>query len=261
MSESLRIQRGGQGEPLLLLVHGLGASSDVWSGLHDGLAQRWAGSWLAPDLPGHGGSARAARYSFGQLAAAVAGALPPAGRVVVLGHSLGGVVALALASGWFGVRIAAVCGLGIKVAWSDEELARAQALSAKPQPVYATRREAAERQLKLAGLAGLSAPDAVPDALLVQRADGWSPAFDSAAFGVGAPDMSGLLAAARAPVVLAAGERDPMCTAEQLRKLVAQPLILAGLGHNAHVERPEALWPLLDELARSGESGTGEPGR
>jgi hypothetical protein len=26
-------------------------------------------------------------------------------------------------------------------------------------------------------------------------------------------------------------------------------VILSGLGHNAHVEAPEALWPLLERLA------------
>src|SRR5207247_590925 len=152
MSERLRVQRGGDGEPVLLLLHGLGATGDVWRGLHDLLRKRWPGRWVTPDLPGHGGSPRLPRYSFGHLAAAVARAVPPADRVVVLGHSIGGAVALALASGWFGVRVAAVCGLGVKVAWSEEELARAQALSARPTPVYATRGEAAERHLKLAGL-------------------------------------------------------------------------------------------------------------
>ena len=251
MTSALRIQQGGQGEPLLLLLHGLGASSDVWCGLTEVLARRWPGRWFAPDLPGHGGSAHAARYSFGQLAAAVADALPRDARVVVLGHSLGGVVALALASGWFAVRPAAVCGLGIKLEWSGEDLARAQALATRPQPVYATRGEAVERHLKLAGLAGLVEPGTVPDAVLAPVANGFGLAFDSAAFAVGAPDVAGLLAAARAPVLLAAGERDPMCSAEQMRKHAADPVILAGLGHNAHVESPEALWPLLERLSRT----------
>ena len=169
----------------------------------------------------------------------------------MLGHSLGGAVALALASGWFGVRVSAVCGLGIKVAWTDEERARGQALSARPNPVYATRREAAERHLRLAGLTGLVAPDAVGEAALVRDAGGWTVAFDPALFAVSAPDMAGLLGASRAAVTLAAGEHDPMCTEEQLRKLVPDPVILPGLGHNAHAQAPEALWPLLERLTES----------
>lgn len=251
MSGQLRVQQGGDGEPVLLLVHGLGANGDVWSGLHDVLRARWPGRWVTPDLPGHGRSDPLPGYSFGQLAAAVAGTVPSANHVIVLGHSLGGVVALALASGWFGVRVSAVCGLGIKVVWTVEELARAQALSARPNPVYSTRREPAERHLKLAGLAGLVVPDAVGDAALVDGDDAWTVAFDPGAFAVGAPDMAGLLAASRASVMLAAGEHDRMCTTDQLRKLVPDPVILAGLGHNAHVESPDRLWALLQRLASS----------
>src|SRR5215510_879033 len=116
-------------------------------------------------------------------------------------------------------------------------------------PTPCTRPEAAERHLKLAGLTGLLAPDAVGDAALEHRDGGWTVAFDPAVFAVGAPDMTGLLAAARAPVLLVAGERDPMCTADQLRTLVPDPVTLSGLGHNAHVEAPAALWPLLQRLA------------
>ena len=246
----LRVQAGGAGEPVLLLVHGLGATGDVWNGVRALLSARWPGRWVIPDLPGHGGSAPLPRYSFDRLAAAVATTVLPAARVIVLGHSLGGVVALALASGAFGVRVAAACGLGIKVAWSPEELARAQAMAARPNAVYATRAEAAERHLKLAGLTGLMPADAVSDAALARSGDGWTVAFDLALFAIGAPDMAALLAAARAPVLLAAGERDPMCSEAQLRSLVSDPVILPGLGHNAQVESPEAVWSLLERLVR-----------
>lgn len=248
--QPLRIQQGGDGEPVLLLLHGLGATGDVWHGLHELLRGRWPGRWVTPDLPGHGGSDPLASYSFGHLASAVVGTVRSAGCLVVLGHSLGGVVALALASGWFGVRVFAAVGLGIKVAWTDEELAGARARSSRPNPVYATRGEAAERYLKVAGLVGLVVPDAVGDAALSNGDGGWTVAFDPAVFAVGAPDMAGLLGASRASVILAAGEHDPMTRAEQLRELVPDPVILPGLGHNAHVEAPEAVWALIEHLAR-----------
>ena len=57
--------------------------------------------------------------------------------------------------------------------------------------------------------------------------------------------MAGLLAAAPVPVLLARGERDPMVSTAQLAALVPEPVELAGLGHNAHVERPSAVLPLL----------------
>lgn len=119
MEPGLRIHEGGSGEPLLVLLHGLGATGDVWGGWWPLLARRWPGRWLAPDLPGHGGSPPLAAYTFDGFAAAVAGIVPPGARVVVLGHSLGGVVGLALASGRLAVSVQAVTGLRIKVTWTE----------------------------------------------------------------------------------------------------------------------------------------------
>ncbi|MPY78847.1 MAG: alpha/beta fold hydrolase [Actinophytocola sp.] len=240
----------------LLLLHGLGATSRVWDGLIDRLDDGWR--WGAPDLPGHGGSAPLTRYSIGGLAAAVAPEVDRDRPLVVLGHSLGGAVGLALASGWFGVSVVAVCGLGIKVRWSDAELAKAAEVAARPNRVYDSRQDAVDRALKVAGLAGLVTADApAADAGVVRADDGWTLALDPAAFGVGAPDMDGLLAAARAPVILAAGEHDPMGPPEHLHELRPDAVTLPGLGHNAHVEDPTALLPLLDRL-RNTASGAGD---
>ena len=115
-------RRAGRG-PTLLLLHGIAGSSRTWVPAMELLQQGHA--VLAPDLPGHGGSARLPRYSFGGLAAAIANGLPDAGPYVVVGHSLGGVVAVALGSGWFGIDIVGVVAVGVKVDWSHEDLARA----------------------------------------------------------------------------------------------------------------------------------------
>jgi pimeloyl-ACP methyl ester carboxylesterase len=246
MSPRLRVQSGGHGEPVLLLIHGLGATGDVWRGWASLLEQRWPGGWLAPDLPGHGGSPAMPDYTFEAFADAVAAILPPDAPTVVIGHSLGGVVGLVLA----GTRgdVETVIGLGIKVAWTGEELQRAQMLAERPAPSFDTRDEAAARYLRVSGLAGLLAADdpAVEPGL---RADGdrWGLAMDPRTFGVGAPAMPALLARARAAVTLARGEHDQMCTQEQLRALGAPTVTLPGLGHNAHVENPEAtLTTLVD---------------
>jgi pimeloyl-ACP methyl ester carboxylesterase len=253
VSDAVFVRRGGSDSgPALLLLHGLGATGEVWDGLTALLPGHWPGSWIVPDLPGHGRSAPAprARYSVGGLAAAVASALEPDTPLAAAGHSLGGAVAVALASGWFRVQPSAALGLGIKVRWSPEELAKAAELAGRPGRAFATREEAADRALKIAGLAGLLPPDAsLVDAAVVPSEGGWRLALDPAAFAVGAPAMEGLLAAARAPVVLAAGEHDPMSPVEHLQALVPDPVVLKGLGHNAHVEDPAALLPLLDRLA------------
>lgn len=234
----LRVRSGGQGEPVVLLLHGLGATGEVW----DGLVPLLRGAWVAPDLPGHGGSAPLPAYTFPAVADAVADLVDPAGTVV-LGHSFGGVVGLHLAARP-GVR--AVVGLGIKVAWTVEELGRAAALAARAPARFATRDEAVARHLRLSGLDGLAAPDA-PAAVagVVEDDGGWRPALDPRAFGVGDPQVAALVAAAPVPVVLARGEHDAMVSGAQLRALVPDPVELPGLGHNAHVEDPAAVAELL----------------
>jgi len=243
----LRVHEGGSGEPLLVLLHGLGATGDVWAGWWPLLARRWPGRWLAPDLPGHGGSPPLAAYTFDGFAAAVAGVVPPGAPLVVLGHSLGGVVGLALAGGRFPGPVRAVIGLGIKVVWTDEELGRARALAHRPPAWYASRDEAAARYLRVSGLAGLlTAGDPAVEAGLREQDGGWRLAMDPGAFAVGAPGMQQLLARSQAPVTLARGEHDPMNTDEQLARLGAPAVTLPGLGHNAHVENPKLSIALLD---------------
>jgi len=247
MGAGLRVHQGGSGEPVLLLLHGLGATGDVWEGWRPLLAQRWPGRWLAPDLPGHGGSPPLSRYTFDALAAEVADLAGTGARTVVLGHSLGGVVALALASGAFTVPVQAVIGLGIKVVWTQEDLDRARAAARRPPAWYGSRDEAATRYLRISGLAGLlGAADPATDAGLLEQDGRWRLAMDPGAFAVGAPDMAQLLASCQAPVTLARGERDAMNTDEELARLGVPAVTLPGLGHNAHIESPDASIALLD---------------
>ena len=246
MDAGLRVRQGGSGEPVLLLLHGLGATGDVWDGWRPLLARRWPGRWLAPDLPGHGGSRPLPEYTFDTLAAAVAG-IAGGGRTVVLGHSLGGVVGLVLAGGGFPVPVQAVIGLGIKVAWTRQELDRAHATAHRPAAWFVSREEAAARYLRISGLAGLLAADApAVDAGLREEHARWRLAMDPGAFAVGAPDMAHLLAQSQAPVTLALGEHDAMSTSEQLARLGVPAVTLPGLGHNAHVESPDLSITLLD---------------
>src|SRR6266567_278673 len=122
----------------------------------------------------------------------------------------------------------AVIGLGIKVAWTQEELDRAQAAAHLSPAWFASREEAAARYLRISGLAGLLAADApAVDAGLRQEHGRWRLAMDPGAFAVGAPDMAQLLARSRVPVILARGEHDAMNTSGQLARMGVQAVTSA----------------------------------
>jgi pimeloyl-ACP methyl ester carboxylesterase len=222
----------------------------VWREVIDELPLAWPGRWLAPDLPGHGRSAPLQTYTFAGLAEAVAPLLDPDAPAVVLGHSLGGVLALVLA-GRADLDIRAAIGVGIKVAWTDTELTKASNLAERPVTWFDNRDDAARRHLLVSGLTGLlAADDPVVDEGLVEVDGRWRLALDPRAFGVGAPDVPGLLATSRCPTVLARGEHDEMVTAEQLAAVSTTGVTITGAGHNAHVDSPAAVTRLLGAYGR-----------
>src|SRR5690348_8251802 len=209
----LWMESGGAGGPALVMLHGLGANAAVWERLRPLVAARWPGRWLAPDLRGHGRSPHETPYSFETHAADVAALLEPGAEAVVLGHSMGGAVAMTLASGWFGLRVRQVIAFGVKLVWSDSEIARARELAQMPARWFATREEAIERYLRVAGLKGLVDPEG-PDAVVGIAEEGgrFRLAADPATTSVVGPPIEDLVAAMRAPLRLAAGEHDPMVT-------------------------------------------------
>ena len=87
----------GQG-PVVLLIHGMAGSSDTWDPVLEPLGR--AGTVLAPDLLGHGSSAKPrGDYSLGSLASSLRDLLEVLGheRATIVGHSLGGGVAMQFA--------------------------------------------------------------------------------------------------------------------------------------------------------------------
>ncbi len=243
----LWVESGGSGSPALLLLHGQGANAAVWQGLRPLLATRWPGRWVAPDLRGHGRSEHRAPYGFGTHAADIAGLFAPGEEVVALGHSMGGAVAMGLASGWFGVRVRQVIAFGVKLVWSEVEIAKAQELARAPVRWFASREEAVERYLRVAGLQGLVDRGAAAPGI-VEEGGRFRLAADPGIAAIAGSPIEGLVAAMRATLRLAAGEQDPMVTPEQMRRFDPQAAVLPGLGHNPHVEAPDRLWRLVEEM-------------
>jgi pimeloyl-ACP methyl ester carboxylesterase len=235
------------GDPLLIYLHGLNATAAAWEPLDALVAPRWPGRRVLVDLPGHGRSGALADYSFGVAAAEVARAIGPVGAPAVLvGHSMGAVVALTLASGWFGLAVAEVLSVGVKLDWTAQELEAMARSPERPPKWYATREEAEDRFVRLAGIPAESASDRRLLAGGVRAQDGrFRVAADPGAPSIGAPAMESLMAAAAAPVRLACGERDEMVGIDALRRFDRSAVAIPGAGHNAHLENPSALADLI----------------
>jgi pimeloyl-ACP methyl ester carboxylesterase len=84
--------------PVLVLIHGITSDSTTWAQVMPGLAKRF--TVIAPDLLGHGGSAKpSGDYSLGAHASLVRDILLKLGheQATFVGHSLGGGVAMQMA--------------------------------------------------------------------------------------------------------------------------------------------------------------------
>jgi pimeloyl-ACP methyl ester carboxylesterase len=93
-SAFVRIARGPAGAPTVLLLHGLMATADLnWSLAVPALATRF--NVVAPDLRGHGRGLPTARFSGDECADDLAAVVRTMelGSVIVVGYSLGGLVA------------------------------------------------------------------------------------------------------------------------------------------------------------------------
>src|SRR5436190_1114643 len=90
-------RRAGWG-PVILLLHGVAGSSETWVPVIEQLADRY--TIVAPDLIGHGESAKPrGDYSLGAFASGLRDLLQAIGHdsVTVVGHSLGGGIAMQMA--------------------------------------------------------------------------------------------------------------------------------------------------------------------
>jgi len=245
------VERAGSGGPTLLLAHGAGCVGGVWDGLVGILEQHWPGSWVIPDLRGHGRSDHTADYSVGALAADMAVLLRDADEGVICGHSMGGLIAMALATGMYSVNVSHAIAIGVKMGFTDEEYAGIMKRSQSPNRLFDTRDEAIERFLLVSGLTGMVEPDSdLAASGITADGGGFRLAADMAAARIASSAFSEELfraASAHTNVVLAAGANDLMVPTGKLHALAPEAVVLPGLGHNAHVEDPQAVWKLIAE--------------
>lgn len=238
----------GDGEPVLL-VHGLGGTSNTWSamlGAFDGYRT------IRLDLPGAGrsrldGPLSIARYVDAVRQVARAAGVGPTGRhrsAHVVGHSMGCIVALQLAAADPGfVRSLTLYGPLL----APPDAAKA-AIAARAQRVrtggVAGMQEIADALLETAVSPRTrrerpAAHAFVRESLMRQTPDGYAASCDALA-GAVAIDPSSIAC----PVLLVTGDADQVAPPDAVRALGARlrdarVVVLPGCGHWHPIERPE----------------------
>lgn len=259
----LALEESGDGDPLVL-VHGLATTRLIWRHAAPILDRRRR--VIRIDAPGFGASAPAGRgFDLRAVAARVAGGLAAAGvdePFDLVGHSMGGAIALVLAAQRPDAvrRLVLVAPAGLRPIPGIA----AAAFGATGAPLIALRRLAAPltdttwgRRLLLATGTVDGALISPADARSMVRASRGATRVRQALAAVAAADLRPLLGLVTAPLGLLWGAEDriiPPGGAEQI--LAHRPDALVRLvpaaGHIVMMERPDAfagaLEALLDDL-------------
>lgn len=255
------LDAGPADAPVLVFIHGGTAHAHWWWPV----AARFAATHrlLLPDLSGHGASEHRDRYSFegwAQEVATVIRAAVPGRRAVVVGHSIGGLVGMALAADHPELVAALVaCDTQLAVNPEPPQAAGRAAGAAKPAPSFGSVAEARSRFRTIpaqSDCAGFVLDHVVPRSL---RPDGdrWVWSFDRGILAQFDQTVARLawpwLRRLRCPLGYLRSEfgLTPPDVVARLADDVAAPVLVAdvpGAGHHAMLDRPDDLFHALDTL-------------
>lgn len=248
----LRYLVGGEG-PTVVLVHGFAGAASNFAVLAPLLVD--GHRVIVPDLPGHGMSpplpAAPNVAAYADCVAAVA-EREGGGPAVVVGHSMGGVVALRLAMRRpelvRGIVLAAAAGIGTSTRAAEIFLTTTTLLKPGRRIARFRSRIAASPRLRAAAFGGFSASDAA--ALSPDAAAGFLAGsrlytdIASAARALTREDVRLDLGRLTCPALVLAGARDrqvPIDDAfEYARRLRAPLRVVPDCGHLLVGERPDA---------------------
>jgi len=239
---------GGTGGRGIVLVHGGGAHSRWWDHIGPLLA---AGHRVAAmDLSGHGDSGWREAYSldrWAQEAVAVAAAAGITAPPVIIGHSMGGFVALR-AAGLYGSQLAGIVVIDSPVQdLTPEDQAARESRPFGPKRVYPTREAALDRFRPVPDQPSLPYIRAhVAETSIRPAEGGWSWKFDPGIFGRRAPAAPALLHHLDCRVALFHAEHGivpPQTTELMYDKLGRRaPVIeIPAAGHHVMLDHPIAL--------------------
>lgn len=255
--------------PLIVLLHGIAGSSSTWEQLIPRLSE--SHRVIAPDLLGHGESAKPpGDYSLGAYANLIRDLLEALGeeRATIVGHSLGGGVAMQFAyqypercerivlvsSGGLGrelhplLRAAALPGAKLVLPWLSAAASRAIGASVKVAGVLGLRSSADLAQTWRSFVA-LGQPDARRAFLTTVRG-----IIDVGGQRVSAVDK--LYLTSDLPTLIVWGERDPLIPVTHAyrtheRMSHSRLEVFPGAGHYPYLDDPERFASVLLDFMRT----------
>jgi pyruvate dehydrogenase E2 component (dihydrolipoamide acetyltransferase) len=250
----LRYVRMGEGGPAVLLIHGFGGDLGNWLFTQEPLAAD--AEVYALDLPGHGQSSKTVRDgSVTGLAASIAAFMDSVGlaRARLVGHSLGGAIALALArmqpARVASLSLLAPAGLGTEI--NGDYL--------RDFIAGESRRDMKLVLQQLVADPGLITRQLIDDILKFKRTDGVPEALRTIAAGLvdgdrQVADLRSVAGGLAVPVQIIWGEKDRIIPATHARELPAtvQVQLLPDVGHLVQLEAASAVNALLKTLIAAG---------
>ena len=253
---AIAYRRAGDGPPLVCL-HGIGSGSASWAAQLDGLADRF--DVIAWDTPGYGGSAPlgAEAPAASDYAAALKALLDALdiGRIHLLGHSLGGLVAAAFAAAnpdrLLSVTLADAAA-GYLNASDDVRVGR---LKSRIDAMYKDGPAAvAERRAREVLSEG--APDEIYEKIRSVQSQVRPDGYAQAARMLHGSDIFVDAAAIHAPALIMCGSADKVTSEAISREIAAtikgaRYLTLEGLGHASYVEGPDVFNTALADFIGS----------
>ena len=250
---------GDPRDPALLLIHGYTASMRWWDGVVPALARDHR--VIRVDLLGHGGSEKPRDgYSMEQQADLVAQAMRRLGirRAAVVGHSMGGAVATALAERHRG-RVSRVMVIGTppgKGNWDPDIGERLAYLPLSGQAIKrAVPADLVRARIEETFIRGYDPPRRLARDTVDRTT--WNSFYDSAIDSsdyVDEKPLSERLADEHVPLTVLFGTEDDQVDQVDGYGTVpgARIIQLRGLGHSPFLERPRRVIPLLRAFAGPG---------
>jgi pimeloyl-ACP methyl ester carboxylesterase len=250
MSVLAQLSRGS-GDTAVVMLHGVGGGAAAWAPQLDAIA---GAGYLAVawDAPGYGASAPVEPYDMPNLARSLERLLDalPVRRRVLMGHSMGGMVAQEAVAA-FPQKVDGLVLSGTSPAFGKADGAwQQQFLAQRLGPRDAGRTMA---ELAPALVAAMVGPDAEPAAVaaateVMARVPGET--YRKSLQALVRFDRRDALASIAVPTLAIAGERDANAPPAVMEKMAAripgaEYRVLAGCGHLANLERPRSFNELV----------------